>query len=138
MDTNQKNIPETEIVDRRSARRQRIEARRSARVNRTGTPWIGGLILIGLGILFLIQNFYEISFDNWWGLIFLIPALGAFANAWRVYASENALTKESRASLFGGIILVFLSAIVLLELDWGIFIPILIILTGFSILINRT
>lgn len=138
MNTNQINKPETESFDRRTARRQRIDDRRAARGRGTGTPWVGGLVLIGLGVLFLIQNFYSISLDNWWGLIFLIPALGAFANAWGDYSKEAKLTAQGRGSLFGGIALVLLTAIVLFDLDWGIFIPILIILTGIGLLLNRT
>ena len=69
-------------VDRREARRQRREG--------TG-GWIVGVILIVLGGLFLLQNSgaLRIPLTSWWALFILIPALGAFERAWRVYRSTG-------------------------------------------------
>ena len=41
-----------------------------------GGGWIAGLVLIGLGILFLLRNFGVPMPDNWWA-IFLIAAGGS-------------------------------------------------------------
>jgi len=138
MDTKNVNKPESQGYDRRSERRARVKARRIERASRPGAAWVPGLILIGLGVMFMLQNFYNLSQQNWWGLIFLVPAVGAFANAWQNFRNTERLTAEGRGALLGGFILVLLAAIVVFELDWSIFIPILFILTGLGMLINRT
>ena len=35
--------------------------------------WIPGIALIGLGIVFLIQNYLGEEIHNWWALFILIP-----------------------------------------------------------------
>lgn len=47
--------------------------------------WIIGLaLLLGGGIL-LIQNLVGWRADNWWFILLLVPAVGAFATAWKRY-----------------------------------------------------
>ena len=49
----------------------------------THTNWIWAVVLIVLGLVFLVQNLTGFTLDNWWALFILIPAVAAFANAWR-------------------------------------------------------
>ena len=42
-------------------------------------PWVPGVILIGLGVIFLLNNITGFSIDNWWALFIFIPAIGALA-----------------------------------------------------------
>jgi hypothetical protein len=122
--------------DWRSARRQRLQERRQARAARHGGAWVGGAVLIAVGVLLLLQTLTSFSLENWWALIILIPAAGAFANSWRIYRSSSRLSASARASLIGGILLTMVTAIFLLDLNWTVLGPVLIILAGLGLLIN--
>jgi len=132
--------PTNDPFDRHAARQQRREARRAA----LGAPsshstWIVGLILIVLGIAFLMQNLgiFLFPFTNWWALFILIPAIGACDRAFRAYKyANNQWTALARNSLFFGLILFIVTGILLFNLNWNLFGPLLIILIGLGILVN--
>lgn len=131
--------PQPESVDRREARRQR-RAQRLADPSRPGS-WVMGLILIVLGALFLLRNTgtLDIPLRNWWALFILLPAIGAFDSARRLYQSAgNRLTSPASGSLIVGLVLTFVAAIFLFGLSWSYFGPVLIILTGIGILLTYT
>lgn len=121
---------------RRFGRRQRLQERRQARALRRGGSWVWGAILTAVGIFLLLGNLTSFSLENWWALIILIPAAGAFANCWRIYRSSQRLSAPARASLIGGILLTMVAAIFLFNLDWTIVGPILVLLAGLGLLIN--
>lgn len=133
--------PVNQPLDRHEARRQRREARRAALGARSsGGTWVAGLILILLGTAFLMQNMgtFSIPFRNWWALFILMPAIGAFSRAFRVYKhADNRLTTQARNSLFVGLILTIVSGLFLFDLNWSLFGPLLIILVGLGILLNN-
>ena len=128
---NNESLPENN--DRRAARRQRLEDRRAGRY---GGSWIVGAILILVGIVIMLQNLTSFYFENWWALFILIPAAGAFGNAWRTYRSSQRLTAPARASLISGIVLTMVAAIFLFNLNWTVIGPVLLILAGLGLLIN--
>ena len=129
------NTSEPEPTDRRETRRQR-RAERLADPSRGGA-WIAGLILILLGGIFLLRNTgtFDIPLRNWWALFILIPAIGSLDTALRIYRSSgNQLTAPARGSLLVGLVLTFVTAAFIFELNCSYFGPILIILTGIGIL----
>jgi hypothetical protein len=104
--------------------------------NRSGT-WIGGAVLIGLGVIFLLQNFMNINIGNWWALFIMIPAMGAFGRAWQAYNEGGSqLNSAARRSLFGGLLLTMLTAVFLFNLSWSVIGPVFLILIGLSVLAN--
>jgi hypothetical protein len=114
----------------------RIGRRLDRRRRRSG-GWIGGAVLIGLGVVFLLQNMGMVGFKNWWALFILIPAFGAFASAWDAYQDAGGrLDSRARGSLFGGVILTMVSMIFLFGLSWTYFGPSILILIGLGILLN--
>jgi hypothetical protein len=117
-----------------------MQERREARGG--AGAWIGGLLLIALGVIFLLQNqgiTILNNLQNWWALFILIPAVGAFANAWRAFNQAGGrLNAAARGSLIGGLILTMVAAIFLFNLDWGLLGPVLIILVGAGVLLNTT
>lgn len=128
------NEGKNENVDRPSERQQRLEERRARRGRNS---WIGGVVLILIGAVLLLQNLGKMVFENWWALFILIPALGAFANAWRTYQEAGGhLTGAARSSLLGGFILTMVAAIFLLNLNWTLLGPVLLILAGIGIFVN--
>lgn len=105
-------------------------------------PWrhagslTGGLILIAVGIVFLLENAWGIKVVNWWSLIILIPALMAIVRAWSIFRKEGRLTHEASSSLTGGLILVLLACIFLFSLDWAKVWPAFLIVLGFGALLG--
>jgi hypothetical protein len=132
--------PMNQPLDRRTARRQRRESRRAA----LGTPSsIGtltlGAILILLGVAFLLQNMgtFALPLKNWGALFILIPAFGAFDRAWRFYRNAgDQFTSQARGALLVGVILTIVTVLILFELNWTFYGPLLIILVGIGILVN--
>jgi cation transport ATPase len=127
---NQESHPEN--YDRQSVRRQRIEERRAGRSG----SWVAGAILILIGVFIMLDNLAGITLENWWALFIMIPALGAFGNAWRAYQNDGRLSGQARASLISGVILTMVTAVFLLSLNWTILGPVLLILAGVGILLN--
>jgi hypothetical protein len=132
-DPSAQNELHVEYLGRRAARRQRLEERRAGRF---GGSWVVGAVLILVGILIMFPNLTTFSLQNWWALFILIPAVGAFGNAWRTYQSDKRLSTAARASLIGGFILVMVAAVFLLNLNWTILGPVLLILGGLGLLAN--
>ncbi len=123
-----------DFYDRQAEREQRREERRAAR---GGGAWVGGAILIVLGVVFLLQNLGAYITGNWWALFILIPAIGAFGAAWRAYqVAGGRLNAAARSSLFGGLFLTLLTCIFLFNLRFEILGPVLIILVGIGLLVN--
>jgi hypothetical protein len=123
------------FISRHEARMQRRAQLRSAR---GGFGWLGGAILIGVGLILMLQNlgYTLINLTNWWALFILLPAIGAFGAAWRSYQVDGRLSMGARSSLVGGLILVLIAAIFLFGLDWGLLGPVVIILAGAGLLLN--
>ena len=129
-DTNNQSQPE--VYDRGATRRQRITERRAGRSG----PWVVGAILILIGVFIMLQNWTSFELENWWALFILIPAFGAFGNAWRAYQNDGHISGPARASLISGFILMMVTAFFMLNLNWPVLGPMLLILAGIGLLIN--
>ena len=106
----------------------------TARQARYGT-WIPGIVLIGLGLIFLVQEYFGYQLRNWWALFILIPA---FITLERGYASwQSGRTAEASGELIGGLLLTTLALIFLLGLPIGQLWPILLIIAGIGLLFSR-
>jgi hypothetical protein len=129
--------PQSAWHDERTERQRRREERRAARQGRHAGSWAGGAILIALGIILILQNAGMLALNNWWALFILLPAVGAFASAWRSYQqAEGHLTVAARSSLIGGLVLTLVAAVFLFNLNWGSVGPVLLILGGIGLLLN--
>ena len=131
---NQSPYPESnpETSDRRTTRRQRLAERRSGR----SSSWVLGAVLVLVGISLMVENLSGFTLENWWALFILLPALGAFGNAWRAYKRDERISTQTRASLISGFLLTMVAAIFLLNLNWNILAPVLLILAGVGLLVN--
>jgi hypothetical protein len=123
--------------DWREQRRAERWARREARWQRRASRpygWIGGAILILLGVVLLLQNLNIPFLANWWALFILIPAFLAFVAAWESYRDNGRLTRGGAGSLVVGGLLTILVLTFLLNLNVGLFWPVLLIVGGLVLL----
>lgn len=137
--TNTSTTPPADNLDWRELRRQERQERRAARHewNEGTGGWIGGAVLIALGLIFLLQNFGYFYLENWWALFILIPAFGSFGTAWALYrANDNRLPMAAAGSLLIGVVLTLLAFTFLLGLDFTLLWPFFLILGGLSILVS--
>jgi hypothetical protein len=100
-----------------------------------GGPWIGGVILIVLGVIFLLQNFGWQLPKNWWAAFILIPAAGSLMAARRNYeANGGQWTGAVVGPGIAGIVFVVMAVALFMGLEWGLFWPIILILIGGGIM----
>ena len=98
--------------------------------------WGGGAILIGIGLVFLLQNVTDFSFDNWWALFILIPGVASLVNAWQYYHEDGRFSERASGPFVGGLILLFIASIFIFGLDWGAVWPVFLIIAGFGALLK--
>jgi len=123
----------------RDQRRQEREARREerhARRGSNGAAWVGGVVLIVLGVIFLLQNVRGFYLNNWWALFILIPAFGSFADAWNTYRQTGRLSRRVRGALVTGCVFLLITATFLFNWNWGLVLPVLLIIWGVTLLLN--
>lgn len=130
---------ENELLDVQSSGRQaRIARRAERRADRQagGWGWLGGALLIAIGVLFLLQNAgYFPQFSNWWALFILLPAIGAFSAGWGAYQRNGGeWTRESVGPMVAGALFVGLTAVFLFNLSLSFFGPLLLIVAGILLL----
>jgi hypothetical protein len=106
-----------------------------SRASRRYGSWIPGLALIGIGLVFLAQNYLGREIHNWWALFILLPV---FFTLERAYASlQVGRSAEAIGQLMGALVLVALVVIFLLDLPLGQLWPIFLILGGIWLLFSR-
>ncbi len=87
-------------------------------------------------MIFLLQNVRGFYLNNWWALFLLIPALGSFADAWNIYRQQGRLNRRVRGELVSGCVFLLITVTFLFNLNWGIVLPVLLIIWGLSMLLN--
>ena len=124
--------------DWHDVRRAERAARREERHARRGSSgaWVGGVVLIVLGLIFLLQNVRGFYLNNWWALFILIPAFGSFVDAWNRYREAGRLSRRVRGAFISGCVLLLVTATFLFNWNWGLVLPILLIIWGVTILFN--
>ncbi len=107
---------------------------------RSRGPGYGGLavgaVFIIVGVLYLLQNLGTLTLNNWWAVFILIPAFGALASAWNLFAAAGRWTSGARGALIAGLLMIVVTAAFLFNLNWGLVLPILLLVGGLAILIN--
>lgn len=100
------------------------------------TPWVPGVILIGLGLIFLLNNTTSYTINNWWALFILIPAIGSFSKAAEIIRSEGEFNRQAWGALASGTILTLVASAFLFNLSWGLIWPIFLIIGGLGLLLG--
>ena len=99
--------------------------------------WIAAAILIGVGVVFLLQNMGYAIPGNWWALFLLIPAGFSLAGAWKSYQRNgNRFGPGMAGSLITALVLIALTLVFLFDLDvnWNVIWPALLIIIGLGVL----
>jgi hypothetical protein len=99
-------------------------------------PWVLGGVLIAIGVFLLLSNVTGRETGNWWALFILIPAIASLANAWRLYQISGQVTEAVIGPMVGGVILLFVFAMLFFGFNWGLFWPVLLILAGIGALVG--
>jgi cytoskeletal protein CcmA (bactofilin family) len=97
---------------------------------------VGGVVLILIGALILVQNLTDLHLRNWWALFILIPALSSLVTAWRIFRAQGRLG-AARGPLVGGAVLLLVVIIFVFNLSWGTMWPLFLIIIGVGALIAR-
>jgi hypothetical protein len=96
----------------------------------------GGLILIALGVIFLLQQWGHFDLQNWWAIFILIPALSSFASTYAIYQHTGTVNRAVIGNFFGAVMILTVAFIFLFNLSWGVFWPFFIILPGLSMFLT--
>lgn len=97
--------------------------------------WVGGLVLILIGLAVLFGNF-GIVWGNWWSLIFYLFAVVNFVNAARSWQRTGVFGKQSSGSLTGGLVLTAIGSIFFFELSWIAWWPLILVSVGVGIVLG--
>lgn len=109
---------------------------RSPERHQRNPGWVGGGILIMLGLIFLVKNLTGFELNNWWALFILIPAFSSFSRAYWMYRNDGRLSMAARGPLLGGFVLTFVALAFLFNIGFGAFWPVLLIVGGLVLLVN--
>jgi hypothetical protein len=95
-----------------------------------------GLGIVIVGVIFLARNFgFDFPLpDRWWALFILIPAGGALVTAARLYNHDGRLTERVAGAATVGTLMLAAALILFLDLDWGDWWPVMVIIVGLGIL----
>ena len=97
--------------------------------------WIGAVVLIGLGVVFLLQNFGLFHIGNWWALFILLGTAGAWGSAWRIYQNNGRrVTPAVTGAFIGGLCPLAVALVFLFNMNWGTIWPIFLIIAGVAVL----
>lgn len=95
--------------------------------------------IIAIGALFLANNLgYNLKLfehGNWWAVIILLAAFVPLTRAFEVYRARGRLDAEAAYFLLSAASVVLVAAMFLLELDWGTWWPLFVILGGLYTLV---
>ena len=112
------------------------DSRRHHHHRNDAPPWVLGGVLIAIGVYLLLTNVAGLRTGNWWALFILIPAIAAWTEAWRQYQTSGQLTEAVIGPAIGGVVLLFVFAMLFFGFNWGLFWPVLLILAGTGALIG--
>ena len=117
-----------------------VDGRRQRR-GRLAEAGVGpALILVALGVIFLVETLGALpAWGNWWALFILIPAAAAAGTAWSLYrGASDRLTPAARRAAVSAAVLIFVAAMFLFGLNWGLLWPVFLVFAGLEALASRS
>ena len=101
-----------------------------------GVWW--GLLLVFVGaVLFFQQLGFLGGGFNWWAMFIFLPAIGSLNAAWTAFRrNDGVFTAGVRSALGGGLIVLTVAILLLFDMDWSIWWPLMLVMPGFAIFLN--
>jgi low temperature requirement protein LtrA len=96
---------------------------------------IGGIVLICLGLVFMLQSYVSLP-ANWWTVFIYIPAAANLYFMFRSWKKEGRFTQAATGSLTGALVLTTVASIFALGLDWAKAWPAILISIGAGLIIG--
>lgn len=96
--------------------------------------WLPGLALMGIGVIFLLNNFTGFRLHNWWALFILFPGLGALGYAVQAYRASGHLNKDAGGAFVGALAILFTATVFLLGWNFGLVWPFYLVIAGLGAL----
>lgn len=97
--------------------------------------WLGGAILLYVGLIFLVQTTLGLELHNGWALFLFIPTIAAWGSAWTTYlVNGQRLTHEIIGLVAGGAVTAAIAASFLLGFDWSRSWPIVLVIVGATLI----
>lgn len=97
--------------------------------------WTGGLILIGIGVIFLLANTTGFVIRNWWPIFILVPGVMNLANAMRNYQRDGRFSERVRQPFTWGLVLTVVACTFFFSWSWGAIWPVFLIIFGIGTLL---
>jgi len=97
--------------------------------------WVGGAILILIGLAVLLGNFGAI-WTNWWALLLYLIAGVNFVNSARSWRRTGAFGRAAAGSLTGGFVLAAIASIFFFNLSWVAWWPLILVAVGTGIVLG--
>ena len=99
--------------------------------------WIAGVILILLGVAFMLERSGIFTLTgNWWSIFIYLGAFAGFANAWRSYRAGRGFDSAAGGSLTWGLVLTVVATIFMLDLEWNMWWPAILIAVGVGMVLS--
>jgi len=102
--------------------------------------WPLGMAIVVIGGLLLARNLgfelFFLDFHNWWAFFILLAALGPLQQAISFYRREGLSSAVANSLVSAGAI-VFIALMFLLDLSFGTWWPIFVIIGGLYMMTNR-
>ncbi len=97
-----------------------------------------GLVMVAFGLLTLWLTVSGTRIENWWAGFILLPALFFMALAGGLFYWQNGRFNIAVTVNLGiGLVILTVAVMFFLNLDWGIWWPMMIIVPGVAVAINR-
>jgi hypothetical protein len=92
---------------------------------------LSGVTLLFLGLMFVAVNLLGVNrLENWWGLFIMLPGLLFVAMGWRGRGIDGRISIPARFSLGSGLVVLTVAVMFLLDLNWGTWWPLMIVMPG--------
>lgn len=98
--------------------------------------WLGGVILITVGGVFLLTTVLGYSLQNWWALFILIPGLSKLVQAAQTYRRDGRFSHRARHNFTWGLILTLVACTFFFSWSWSAIWPVFLIIFGVGALLS--
>lgn len=105
--------------------------RQAAQSRRLSWSDVAGGALLFVGLMFITINLLGVGrLENWWGLFIVLPGLLFVGMGWQAREGNGRIPVLARFSLGLGLVVVTVAVMFLLNLNWGIWWPLMIVMPG--------